>query len=417
MSDFFRDESKSFSSFQAYRKLNKNQVCLSIVYNRNMVEIDIPNEMRGKKVALVHDFLLYPGGAEKTLLAICELFPEAPIYTILYDHRGMLGMFAQRTIIPSFLQKMPVFVRKHYRFMSPLFASAVESFDLREFDIVISSSGAWSKGVVTKLKTYHIAYIHSPMRYVWDYNERYWKERGRKPSLLTRFFLTYFRQWDRLAADRPESLIANSIYTQQRVSKYYRRSSKVVYPPVDVFGSLPTKILSKPKTQFVVISRLSAYKRLDIVVEAFNKLNLPLVVIGDGPERKRLESLAGSHVSIVGWQSQRRILEHFFPQARAFIFPCEDDFGIAPVEAMQYGIPVIAYAKGGIVETMQEGATGELFEAQTVEVLCDAVRRFLEKETLYDRAAIARKAERFSRRRFQEHFIKACQEYLEQNKQ
>jgi glycosyltransferase involved in cell wall biosynthesis len=377
-----------------------------------MTAMALPDVLKEKKIALVHDFLLCPGGAEKTLEAIAEIFPDAPIYTILYDKAGMRGMLKGRDIRPSFVQKFPAFLRRRYRRLTAFFPSAVEAFDLRDFDVVISSSGAWSKGIVTKLKTRHIAFIHSPMRYVWDYNERYWKERGRTPGVFTRLFITYLRQWDRLAADRPEALIANSLYTLRRIEKYYRRSAVVVYPPVDL--PYPTSDFAKgeKKGSFVIVSRLHAYKRLDIVIDAFNKLNLPLVIIGEGPEKRKLRQIAGPNILITGWQREKTIAQRYYRDARAFIFSCEDDFGIAPVEAMRHGIPVIAYRAGGAVETVEEGVSGEFFDAQTAEVLSDAVRRFLEKEDSYDRRRIAEAASRFSKRDFQRHFIESCDRIL-----
>ena len=355
-------------------------------------------------MALVHDFLFYPGGAERVLEVLCEMFPEAPIYTLLYDQEKMRGKFKDREIHTSFLQKFPKFIRKRYRYLLPLMPTAPETFDLREFDLVISSSGAWSKGIVTKLNTIHIAYLHSPMRFVWDYNERYLRTNNQQPTtnnFFIRLLLSYLRLWDFEAAKRPDYLIANSVYTQERVKKYYRRDSTVIYPPVakseipaSPAGGLNPKseINSKFKIQnskitdyFLVVSRLSPYKKVDLVVEAFNKLELPLVVIGEGKQYKYLKKIAKDNIKILGWQSDEKIAE-YYRNARAFIFPSEDDFGLTAVEAMSYGTPVIAYRGGGATETVIEGVTGEFFDAQTPEVLSDAVRRFMEKS--YNEQAI-----------------------------
>jgi len=361
------------------------------------------------RVAIVHDFLLYRGGAEKTLEAIAEMFPSAPIYTILYDREGMRDMFSKRDIHPSFLQKLPNFLRCRYRWLVPFFGVAVETFDLRDFDLVITSSGAWSKGIVTKLKTAHVAYIHSPMRYVWDYNERYWKETRRKPSLLKRLFFSYMRMWDRMAADRPDIMLANSVFTQQRIDKYYRRSSTLVYPPVDAYSELNTQ--SYKRDCFLTVSRLNAPKRLNLIVDAFNKLHLPLVIIGDGPERKLLESSAGKYVRIMGWQSDE-VIARFLNHSRAFVFPSEDDFGIAPAEALRSGVPVIAYRGGSAEEFIQEGVNGELFDTQSVESVANAVRIFLEREETYDRRYIRADAERFSKECFQRKFSECIRNFL-----
>jgi glycosyltransferase involved in cell wall biosynthesis len=389
--------------------------------------------LQDKKVALVHDFLVCRGGAEKVLLALSEMFPEAPIYTLLYDKEAMRGMFADKDIRQSFLQKFPKFLKKRYRFLLPFFPVAVEAFDLRDFDVVISSSGAWSKGIVTRLNTKHIAYIHSPMRYVWDYNEAYLREiGGRSFSLCKRIVLSYLRVWDREAADRSDIMIANSAYTQSRIAKYYRRESMVVYPPVtnnkqqscfcegtevipnykdetaalrlqrqtekDFFGC-------KSKEYFLIVSRLTPNKKIALAVEAFNKLGLPLIVVGEGKQERHLISIAKPNIKIVGWQSEEMV-ERLYANARALIFPAEDDFGMVMVEAMLLGTPVIAYAQGGAKEIVQEGVTGEFFRAQTPEVLADGVRRFLENEKKYDANIIKESVKRFSREKFQENFLK-----------
>ncbi len=408
-------------------------------------------ENKKLKVALLHDFLLYPGGAERVLKVLSEMFPEAPIYTLLYNEEKMGDMFAGRAIRPSYLQKFPKFLKKHYQWLILFFPVVPETFDLREYDLVISSSGAWMKGIVTKMSTTHIAYLHSPMRFVWDYNERYFQEKGKSPSLLKRFVLNYLRIWDRLAGDRPDFLIANSIYTQKRIEKYYRRDSVVIYPPTDNNQNtinknqektegdvslrgcnhpkqsriLPGKSFStppwadcddggkvdaeklktneakshKPSDYFLVVSRLSPYKKVNVVVEAFNKLGLPLVVIGQGQQEKHLKKIAKDNVQILGWQTDE-VTRQYYAKARAFVFPPEDDFGITAVEAMNFGVPVIAYRKGGALETVQEGVTGEFFDAQTPEVLADGVRRFLDNEKNYDKEVIRKRGEAFSRERF-----------------
>lgn len=372
------------------------------------------------KVALLHDFLLYPGGAERVLKVLSEMFPEAPIYTLLHDQEKMGEMFSGREVKSSYLQKFPKFLRKHHQWLTPFFPVVPETFDLREYDLVISSSGAWMKGIVTKMSTTHIAYLHSPMRFVWDYNERYFQEKGKSPSIFKRFFLNYLRIWDRLAGDRPDFLIANSIYTKKRIEKYYRRDSVVIYPPVNNnfefrisnFESNQNEknskiksleINSKLKIQnskfFLVVSRLSPYKKVDVVVEAFNKLGLSLVVIGQGEQEKHLKKIAKDNVQILGWQNDE-VTKQYYAKARAFVFPSEDDFGLTAVEAMTFGVPVIAYRKGGAKETVQEGVTGEFFDAQTPEVLADGVRRFLDNEEKYDKEAIKKRGEEFSKERF-----------------
>ena len=359
------------------------------------------------KIAIVHDFLIQYGGAERVLEVMAEMFPEAPIYTLLYDPEKMRGKFKNRKIHTSFLQKFPKFLRKRHKFLLPFMPVAPETFDLREYDLIISSSGAWSKGIVTKLNTIHIAYIHSPMRFVWDYNEKYLSE-NRKEHLkfLIRPFLTYLRIWDKSAADRPDYLIANSKYTKERIEKYYRRESIVIYPLVGSSSLIrPSGTFSrgekgKKEGYFLIVSRLSAYKRINCVIEAFNKLELPLIIIGEGKERKHLESIANKNIKFLGWLPDEKISK-YYENARAFIFPTIDDFGIAPVEAMMHGVPVLAIRKGGAKEIVSEGITGEFFGAQTAEVIADCIRRFMEKEKEYDRQAIINKAQEFSKERFE----------------
>jgi len=356
----------------------------------------------GRSVALVHDFLLSPGGAERVLEMFSALFPRAPIYTILYDPDGMKGMFAGRDIHPSFLQKMPRVVRRRHRFLLPLFPTAPETFDLRDYDIVISSSGAWSKGIVTRLNTFHIAYIHSPMRFVWDYNERYAREaRGKEPGIFLRAILSYVRVWDRQAADRPDVLIANSRYTQQRIAKYYRRESSVLYPPIA--DAANDGVSLQEKKYFLVVSRLSPYKNVALAMDVCNKLELPLVVVGEGREYAKLRRHAGKTVRMVGWQDAKS-LARFYAGARAVLFPAEDDFGMVAAEALAHGVPVIAVRRGGVTEIVQEGVTGEFFDVPVAEVCADALRRFIEKEGSYDQVAMRAAAGKFSRERFAHSF-------------
>jgi glycosyltransferase involved in cell wall biosynthesis len=365
------------------------------------------------KVAIVHDFLMELGGAERVLEVLCEMFPEAPIYTLLHDKEEMRGRFADKIIHTSFLQKFPRWLRRRKKWLLPLMLVAPEIFDLRDFDLVLSSSGAWSKGIVTRLNTIHISYIHSPMRFVWDENGDYLGQqgRGRGINFCTRFLLNYIRVWDKVAADRPDFLVANSKYTQKRIKKYYGRESAVIYPPVEIksqitnhksqinYNNQNTKNQTLKDKYFLVVSRLSPYKKIDVVVEAFNKLGLPLVVIGEGQQEKYLRSIAGENVQILGYQTDEKIAQ-YYAGARAFVFAGVDDFGIAPVEAMAVGIPVLAIRRGGVRETVVEGETGEFFDAVTPEVIADGVRRLVENETNYDKQVIIDRAMEFSKERF-----------------
>jgi len=403
--------------------------------------------LKNKKIAIVHDFLVDFGGAERVLEVLCEMFPEAPIYTLLYDKEKMRGKFSSKEIHTSFLQKFPRFLRKQKKWLLPLMPVAPEIFDLRDFDIVISSSGAWSKGIVTRLNTIHISYVHSPMRFVWDANEEYLRQNqissavaDKFQNFFTRILLNYIRVWDKVAADRPDYLIANSKYTQSRIKKYYGRESVVIYPPVTVIASedvndnsqrsaaIPMQQSAKqdissselnneiatvvrgelPRNDkyFLVVSRLSPYKKIDMVVEAFNKLGLPLVVIGEGQQEKYLRKIARENVKIMGWQSDEKTAK-YYAGARAFIFAGVDDFGMAPVEAMAYGVPVLVICKGGALEIVEEGKTGEFFDAATPEVIADGVRRLMENEKDYKIEDIKNKAQEFSKQQFIDNFKEA----------
>jgi glycosyltransferase involved in cell wall biosynthesis len=367
------------------------------------------------KIALVHDFLVQYGGAEKVLEVLTEMFPTATVYTLLYDWEKMRGKFERKDIRTSYLQKLPKCIRRHYQWLLPFFPVMPETFDLREYDLVISSSGAWSKGIVTKLNTVHVAYTHSPMRFVWDYSGKYLSEFSifnfQFSKFLARLFLSYIRVWDRLAAERPDYLIANSKYTQSRIQKYYRRNSALIYPPAydenkDLNFQFPiSNFQTNPndKKYFLIVSRLSPYKKVDLAVEAFNKLGLPLVVVGEGKQKKYLKKIAEENIKIVGWKKKNK-LDQIYQNARAFIFPANDDFGITAVEAMSFGLPVIAYNKGGVKEIVEEGKSGIFFDSQTPEVLADGVRRFMENEDKFEAETIKRSAEKFSKEKFKKEF-------------
>jgi glycosyltransferase involved in cell wall biosynthesis len=378
------------------------------------------NIKKEKKVALIHDFLLAYGGAERVFEAMVEMFPDAPIYTLLADPKIVEEHFRGRDIRVSWLTKLPKFLQKRYRFFLPFFPVAVESFDLRDFDVVISSSGAWSKGIVTRLNTKHIAYLHSPMRYAWDYHEQYLEElsgapvgRG-KSKLFTRMLLSYLRVWDKQAAERPDALLVNSKFTQVRVKKYYRRESAVVYPGALELSEKNRQLLSEPKKErkyFLVVSRLTRSKKIDKVVEAFNKLGFPLVIVGAGPEHETLERMAEKNITFRGFVGEEELAELYLG-ARAVIFPSEEDFGMVAVEALSFGIPVIAYEYGGIREIVESGITGELFHAQIPEIIAEGVRRFLENEGKYDEVYMKQSVAHLTKEHFQSEIKSFLQEYL-----
>ncbi|MFW5884853.1 MAG: glycosyltransferase [Patescibacteria group bacterium] len=373
------------------------------------------NNFSHKKTAIVHDFLTCHGGAENVLEEMGEILPQAPLYTLIYDKelaaqagKG-LDWLKEKRVGESFLGKFPGFLKKRKRLLLPFAPTAVESLDLRDYEWIISSSGAFSKGIVTKSHTKHICYMHSPMRYLWDWSYEYLQDckLANKSKFLTRLFLNYLRIWDRASAQRPDYLIANSQYTADRIYKYYRRKAEVIYPPVKMDD---IQIGKFNRDYFLTVARLSEYKRLDILIDAFDKLNLPLIIVGDGAQKKKLlkkikrECFHPENIKIVGWLERKQLIK-MYQEARAFVFAAEEDFGIAPVEAMAAGKPVIAYGKGGVLETVIEGKTGEFFNYPQVEIVADAVCRFIEKEKKYKQEVIRRQAEKFSQPVFQENFI------------
>ncbi len=354
------------------------------------------------------------------LETILEMFPEAPVYTLMYDKNRMRGKFEDREIHTSFLQKFPGFLRRRSRYLLPFIPTAPETFNLRDFDVVISSSGAWCKGLVTRLNVKHICYMHSPMRFAWDSSDEYIDaQKGtRAISFFARVYLNYLRMWDKVAADRPDYIIANSRYTQERIRKYYRRESAVIYPPACIEeqgGEIKSRELENKQGYFLMVSRLSPYKNAEAVIEAFNKLELPLVVVGEGAQEKYLRSIASKHVTIAGWKDEKTLKE-YYKNARACLFPSADDFGIVAVEAMSYGIPVLAIRKGGVREIIVEGKTGEFFDAATPEVIADGVRRFTENKERYDGEYIRSKAKEFSKERFMREFGGFIEEVIENEK-
>ncbi len=359
------------------------------------------------KIAFVHDFLLRLGGAERVLKVLMDMYPEAPVYTLLYDEKTVGSVFPKERVRPSRLQKFPRFIPGMHKFLFPFMPAAVEDFDFSDFDVVVSSSNAYSHGIVTNLETKHICYYHSPMRYAWDYTHEYLREQqlGLIGDLIVGKMLHKVRQWDFLAADRVDISLANSKTVAKRIQKFYRKEAKVLYPPVDVERFKPQ---DHHEGYFLIVSTLTPYKRIDLAVELFNRLGKRLVIIGDGPDRRRLERMAAENIDFLGFKSDE-VVKTYFENSRAFIFPGMEDFGIAPIEAMACGKPILAYRKGGLTETMIEGETGEFFEEQTVESMEEGLTQLLINEARYSAAKIAKHAEQFST----EHFKKAMRAVIE----
>ncbi len=351
-------------------------------------------------IALVHDWLPVYGGAERVLEQMITVLPESSIYSLFdfvpADQRGFLQ---GKSVETSFLQKLP-FARSKYRFYLPFTPLAIEQFDLGKYDIVVSSSYVVAKGVITAPDQLHISYVHSPIRYAWDLQSTYLHQQSMEHgvrSLLVRLILHYMRLFDATSASRVDAFVANSRHVARRIWKAYRRPSSVIYPPVDTEAFTPD---GNRADYYVTVSRLVAYKRVDLVVEAFNRMpDKELIVIGDGPELGRIRELAGPNVSVLGYQPLS-VVQHYMQRARAFMFAPEEDFGIVAVEAQACGTPVIAYGRGGATETVVHGETGLLFGQQTPECVVEAVRAFENGASKFRTNRIRAHAEQFSIQRF-----------------
>lgn len=358
------------------------------------------------KTAIIVDWLTQMGGAERVVLAIKELFPDAPIYTTVYNPDTVDRVFHDMDIRTSFIQKLPG-AKKSYQKYLPLIPTAVEQFDLSEFDLVLSSSSSCAKGVLTRADTVHICYCHTPMRYAWDFYYEYLNgpDVGSLKRKLIPWLMNYIRMWDRLTADRVDYFIANSHNVARRIKKHYHRESTVIHPPVEASFFKPDDV---DEGYFLIISRLVPYKRVDLAIQACNRLNLPLRVVGTGPEYERLKAIAGPTVQMMGRLSEEDIKRHY-ARCRAFLFPGEEDFGITPLEAQASGRPVIAFGKGGALETVVDGETGLFFGEQTVEALVSSLQRF--DNISFNKQGIRLHAEKFDLRNFQQSFksfIESC---------
>jgi glycosyltransferase involved in cell wall biosynthesis len=346
-------------------------------------------------VAIVHDWLNQMGGAEGVLEALVEMFPEAPIFTTIYWRRGMPAHYQVWDIRPTWLDRAPFIYHYHQPYL-PLYPLAVQSMDLRGYDLIISNKSGFCHGVRTTSQQLHIDYCLTPTRFVWDYAGYAAREGfGRAVYLTLRPMIRWLQRWDRRAADGVDYFVAISREIQSRIARFYQRDSTVIYPPVDTERYRPS--LEPPGDYFLVVSRLIPYKRIDLAVQACSELGLPLIVVGEGRDRPALEAMAGSTVQFRGRVPGDELGE-LLARCRAFIFPGYEDFGIAPVEAQAAGRPVIAYAAGGALDTVIEGETGFFFHEQTPGSLADAIRRLDSID--FDSAIIRRNAERFSVPRF-----------------
>lgn len=349
------------------------------------------------KVALVHDSLTVPGGAEKVLFELHSLFPHAPIYTPLYKPEKF-PEFKNADVRVSGLNRFS-YARNHHQMMIPLLPYHIEQFDLTEFDLVISDSSAVAKGVITRPDTLHICYCHTPMRWAWMPQ----LDKRASSSWIRRWAAHYLRMWDAASVDRVDVWLANSLTSADRVNKYYRKEAKPIYPPVNVEG---IKLSEVSEDFYLTVGRLipNSNKRSDIIVEAAIKTGFPLKVVGTGPMLGALKKMAAGHKNIefLGFVSNEK-RDELYATCKAFVFASEEDAGIVPVEAMAYGKPVIAYGRGGASETVIDGKTGLLFHEQTADSLALAMQAAREKE--FDAAVIAKHAQTFSAKRFREEMM------------
>ena len=354
------------------------------------------------KVALVHDWLVTAGGAEKVLWQFHLLFPDAPIYTLVYDPACGNGMFQDCDVRTTWLQKIPG-ATKLYKNMLTLMPGAWERLDLTEFDLVLSSCSSCAKGVITRPDSIHICYCHTPTRYIWDFYYTYLENAEFLKRLLMPPLIHKMRIWDRLAAERVDYFIANSNYIAQRIKKYYQRDAVTIYPPVHI-NDYP---IAKAEDFYLVVSRFVYYKRIDLAVLACSKLRKRLVVVGGGDEEKKLRTMAGPTIEFVGRVDDEKMMQYYI-HAKAFLFPGEEDFGITPVEAQSAGCPVLAYGKGGALETVQDGKTGLFFTEQTLDSLTDCIQRFEREGVECSREQIRKHSLRFGEDRFRREIAEEC---------
>jgi glycosyltransferase involved in cell wall biosynthesis len=346
------------------------------------------------RVAIVHDWLNQVGGAEGVLEVLKELYPEAPIYTSIYWRQAMPDHYRKWDVRTSWLNRLPLIKAHHQPFLA-LYPLAFESFDLRGYDLVLSNKSAFCHGVTTAPDTLHICYCLTPTRFLWDYHHYVRHERiNPVVRVLLSPLVRNLRRWDKSAADGVNHFVAISETVRRRIEKFYGREAVIIHPPVDVERF---QVSEEHEDYFLIVSRLVPYKRIDLAVEAFNHLGLPLKILGDGRDRPRLEAQARPNVEFLGRLPNHEV-ERYISRCKGFIFPGEEDFGIAPVEAQAAGRPVIAYAAGGALGTVIEGVTGSFFREQTADSLAEAVDGFNDRE--FDSATIRRHAQGFDKDTF-----------------
>jgi glycosyltransferase involved in cell wall biosynthesis len=370
--------------------------------------------MREVEVAIVHDWLTGMRGGERCLEVFCEIFPQAHLYTLLHHPGSVSPLIERMSIKTSFIQNLP-FSKNGYRKYLPLFPLAVERFELKAYDVILSCSHCVAKGVIPSPEAVHISYLLTPMRYAWDMYGEYFRENRKR---MIPFLIHYLRIWDVTSSARVDHFICISKHVENRIRKFYRREAEVINPPVNV-GRF--RVNHEREDFFLIVSSFAPYKRIDLAIETFNRLGYPLKIVGSGPEERRLRAMARSNVEFLGWQPDERVAE-CYSKCRALIFPGEEDFGIVPLEAMASGRPVIAYGRGGALETIisydqqSEGRgkapTGLFFNEPNIDSLIDAVNQFEKVERDFDPVSIRDHVLQWGRESFKERIKKAIFEKM-----
>lgn len=366
------------------------------------------------KVAIIQEWLTTMGGSEKVVQAIVDIYPQADIFTLVADKKMVQELgFENKKVTTSLIQKLP-FGLKKYKTYLPLFPFAIEQFDLSDYDLIISSNHAVSKGVLTTSEQMHITYCHSPIRYAWDLHHQYLKEEGLGfgiKGLLARYFLHRIRIWDFISSVRPDYYVSNSNFIANRINKVYQKKATTIYPPIEIDDF----VLEMSKDDYYVTSsRMVPYKKIDLIVEAFAKMpDKKLVVVGDGPDYKKIKDKAGENITFVGYLPFNELIKKL-QKAKAFVFAAIEDFGMLPVEAQACGTPVIALGKGGSLETVKHGVTGILYPEQTIESLIAGVKEF--ETHSFDPLTIRTHAETFGIEEFKKKFSTFVEDRLKEKK-
>jgi glycosyltransferase involved in cell wall biosynthesis len=367
----------------------------------------VPAAWRSLRVALIHDWLTGMRGGERVLEAVCELFPQATIYTLVHVPGKVSETIARHPLRTSFVQWLPR-AERYYRYYLPLFPLAIEQFTLDGYDLVVSSSHCVAKSVITPSRTRHLCYCHTPMRYAWDQFEHYFGPgRVGLASHLARPILRHLARWDAATSGRPDRYVANSQYVAERIRRYYNRAASIVHPPVDT--SFYTPLAAAPEPYFLIVSALVPYKRIDVALAAAQRLRVPLKIVGEGPERARLEANAGPGIEFLGRLPDTEVRE-LYRRATAVLVPWEEDFGIVPVEAQACGRPVVALGRGGVLDSVQDGVNGLLVAQEDEASWVAALERV--RQIAFDPAVVRATAERFSRPRFQRDLVTAVESLL-----